>query len=746
MARKRRNEATRILEENLAREEDQKKRKAQQDEERAENSREAKRRRVERQEELQARFVKEGFFPVTRPLELSPEAQPLHFVRPDPSFIKRNHLANPVAIFFKLLPKEVWEHVAKETNAEMQRKKAMHEISKSTARKTFYPVTAREILQLFLLRQAFRERSGLRSLEQQFGELPSGLQRWPMRKDRFTAISSSLNANWPVLCELLRKRWAKCVLPGSEFAVDEAMFAFCSRTDPSSPQRFIPRKPHKNGLLGYLTAFKTSQGDPFVIDIEPDVQSEGSLNPRDALLALLARFPWPEVIPHVTIDAGFSSEHIFRVIEDRGGYFTASVNTQHKKWLYELLNGICPKDCWLAVRDGSGVIWSLKKGDEDRVMFLASNAFSSNEPMPVRRREPLFSDADVGFLSRVNKRALHAIATEMGLSLTDPTKRPEEVIVSHLEEKNEAEGRRRLDEHSQEEEQEGSEKSSSEDESFFQESSLEGSESEQNEIESEEGGIDEEEGVGSCRSDDGVSAAEAESPCSSLGEDSEGEERREATEGESSSGDLIFSSQERDETQARDAGRQRKGKGKGKEKVREETHEESRNEEEPGPSRRKRGGSNLNSSQRGEEDEKEKEELKKKKRPELLAMARRLGVSTVGKKEEIIASIIAGKKQSPKEIKRVMEKLSQAPQRGPAAHHSYYREHFNPIDLQDGHWYAIQAHHTCSSWKAKLVLSLLEVGLVNTLAIRKYNSHATMVNHVKEVVRGIFGQDFQFLF
>ncbi|MCI0549520.1 MAG: hypothetical protein L0287_01050 [Anaerolineae bacterium] len=82
-----------------------------------------------------------------------------------------------------------------------------------------------------------------------------------------------------------------------------------------SPQRYIPRKPHKNGLLNYIASFKTDHG-PYLFDLEPDYLANNPVNSRTALLKFLYRWPWTERV-HVTIDAGFSDMDVLDVMKDK---------------------------------------------------------------------------------------------------------------------------------------------------------------------------------------------------------------------------------------------------------------------------------------------------------------------------------------------------------------------------------------------------------------------------------------------
>lgn len=112
---------------------------------------------------------------------------------------------------------------------------------------------ALELLQIFCLMYVFRGRANITTLEQQFQQSPPfGYKSWPMTKRRYNIIINSLSCNWTLLQELLR-----CPLrsilnkPPEEVVHDESLMQYFSQGEQSctSPQRFIPRKPHPNGLF-----------------------------------------------------------------------------------------------------------------------------------------------------------------------------------------------------------------------------------------------------------------------------------------------------------------------------------------------------------------------------------------------------------------------------------------------------------------------------------------------------------------
>ena len=280
-------------------------------------------------------------------------------------------------IFLCVNQEAIWTHVAMKTSEKLD-EKARDLESSENARKYYYKVSGKEVQIVLGLQLIFRGRKNLASIDLQFSKLPDHLESWPMSLKRYKVIASSLDADFAVLSSCLRASWKDAIVPGTECSVDEAMFGYHTRVDVSSPQRYIPRKPHPNGLLCYYAVFKTRFG-PFVFDLEPDF-NVNALNSRVALIRIMKRWEW-EDLPHVIFDAGFSGDAAQVLLEDINVKFTASFNIAHKRWLFEVLKANCKANCWLAVTDPSGLVWSVMRAVEDgREHFLVTSAFKAGRP------------------------------------------------------------------------------------------------------------------------------------------------------------------------------------------------------------------------------------------------------------------------------------------------------------------------------------------------------------------------------
>jgi len=105
-------------------------------------------------------FLVENCKPISEPLELKADADVHRAARPNVQVISRRIREDVGAIYEKVLPKEVFEHIAVMTNQNMQEKLNRAEISHKIWKKYYQLVTAEEIVQMFALLQYFRLEGG----------------------------------------------------------------------------------------------------------------------------------------------------------------------------------------------------------------------------------------------------------------------------------------------------------------------------------------------------------------------------------------------------------------------------------------------------------------------------------------------------------------------------------------------------------------------------------------------------------
>ena len=82
------------------------------------------------------RFFSEGFVPINSDLTLHPEAKSVRVASRNVSYLSKN-ISDPLEIFLKLVPFEVWDHIASETSKRMRDVALSGEVTKETGRKYF---------------------------------------------------------------------------------------------------------------------------------------------------------------------------------------------------------------------------------------------------------------------------------------------------------------------------------------------------------------------------------------------------------------------------------------------------------------------------------------------------------------------------------------------------------------------------------------------------------------------------------
>jgi hypothetical protein len=135
------------------------------------------------------------------------------------------------------------------------------------------------------------------------------------------------------------------ILPGGILVVDESLYEFNGECP---VKRYIPRKPHPNGILVYCLAGYLYVGEyelPYVFDIEPYVL-DNLVSAQEAMMCLYNRFleRHPLLHPHLVVDSAFGSFDKIEDIVNSGGGATMSMPANAKSWLWELLDFNCGID------------------------------------------------------------------------------------------------------------------------------------------------------------------------------------------------------------------------------------------------------------------------------------------------------------------------------------------------------------------------------------------------------------------
>lgn len=169
------------------------------------------------------------------------------------------------------------------------------------------------------------------------------------------------------------------ITPGTILVIDESLYEY---TGQCPIRRYIPRKPHPNGLLVYCLAgyFRVGADDlPYVLDFEP-FTLVSQVGAQDAMMALFRRLrlKLPQIKPHLVVDSAFGSFDRLEEIIAEGGGATMSMPSQTKGWLWELLDFKCGIDQGrLAVFPDTGIVVSSFKvvtesGEEHQIKTISS--------------------------------------------------------------------------------------------------------------------------------------------------------------------------------------------------------------------------------------------------------------------------------------------------------------------------------------------------------------------------------------
>ena len=136
--------------------------------------------------------------------------------------------------------------------------------------------------------------------------------------------------------------------------------------------------------------------------------------------------------PFVVVDAGFSGEEMTETLQADEKFFMMSINRQHKRDLFDLMDRCCPVGHALNVKDNRGVIWSAYKSPLN-TLFTASNGF-----MPQGSERPVnppfvLPDADRGLISKLSQKTLFRLANSMKVEWPQSTMSVADAVCHHLE-------------------------------------------------------------------------------------------------------------------------------------------------------------------------------------------------------------------------------------------------------------------------------------------------------------------------
>jgi hypothetical protein len=127
--------------------------------------------------------------------------------------------------------------------------------------------------------------------------------------------------------------------------IDESLYEYLGDCP---VRKFIPRKPHPNGLEAFALACYIRVGEsliPVVLDLEPYMLGN-EIAPQEAMILLHSRLRqrFPFLTPSLVVDSAFGSFDRMMEIINAGGRATMSMSAQVKPWLWKMLNWDCGLD------------------------------------------------------------------------------------------------------------------------------------------------------------------------------------------------------------------------------------------------------------------------------------------------------------------------------------------------------------------------------------------------------------------
>jgi hypothetical protein len=186
-----------------------------------------------------------------------------------------------------------------------------------------------------------------------------------MAKSRFYLVNENMVGDPLPLITQITAQWQVAWHPGATLVIDESVYEYegecaCRQYSPTFPSlpvgvyffiflfllfsRYIPRKPHPNGLLSHgISGWTAHMRLPMLLDIEPHL-TNSKPTPREAarLLVQRTRTAHPNIQLHVVMDSGFGSFDQIDYYCSQNVLATVSLSSNQWKWLFNLLGSRCP--------------------------------------------------------------------------------------------------------------------------------------------------------------------------------------------------------------------------------------------------------------------------------------------------------------------------------------------------------------------------------------------------------------------
>lgn len=213
---------------------------------------------------------------------------------------------------------------------------------------------------------------------------------WWLPYNRFAAIQGDIDFDLESIIDLLNSRWLQIWNPGNVVVIDESIYEYLGESpvhvsDTSllcfslTTSRYIPRKPHPNGLLSYgMAGYTAIERLPILLCLDPHLPGH-RCSPHLSLETLVKRLTkaHPTLSPHVVADSAFGSFSTIEKMRNLGAHATFSMPMTQRPWLWEALAWDCPltsgRTAQLPILDGAEHVFASifhVKSESDKIIDI----------------------------------------------------------------------------------------------------------------------------------------------------------------------------------------------------------------------------------------------------------------------------------------------------------------------------------------------------------------------------------------
>ncbi len=297
--------------------------------------------------------------------------------RPNMAIIRRDWTCSPQQMLKAIMTNTVVDFLVEQMNLIRERKINTNKMAASWRKYYNKPITRSEFFRFYgitiLLENRFsNENRDIRSIrkcleEERKADLPIGIHRYSVLQECLSLTATQQLQLYQRLRLRLREIW----IYDGVMTIDECIYAYQvspikkDRAKDSAdqiPVVFIPRKPHRNGLLNYKGVVCSGKtGLPFMLDFEPHVQFP-QITPREALRSIVNR--WAHVPVSIVADCGFGGIELLNELRQLGIRATFSLSNNESSYIWEIMKRGIRRGRWNACTSSAGLVLSIFQGPD----------------------------------------------------------------------------------------------------------------------------------------------------------------------------------------------------------------------------------------------------------------------------------------------------------------------------------------------------------------------------------------------